>query len=74
MLSYQFDSREQDAQFLAGRPVLCKMILTKNQSIEPQDQLVILLSTGTKYKGTIRNVNFIYIGGTKVGEAEILKG
>jgi hypothetical protein len=73
MLSYQFDTREQDAQFLKGEPVLCKMILNERQSVEPQDQLVVQLSTGSKYKGTILTVNFIYIGGTKIGEAEISK-
>lgn len=74
---YQLDDKQQDAAFLKGEPVLCRTVLSpkeeKEQRLREGETILVLLSTGAKYKGRIIQFARVLIHGYAVGELEIVK-
>ncbi len=51
---YQFDTKETDQDFLAGKPVVCKAAMDKKpDDLNPGDKIVIKLSNRAKYMGRV---------------------
>jgi hypothetical protein len=74
---YQLDDKHQDAAFLKGEPVLGRAVLSpkeeKEDLLREGEAILILLSTGAKYKGRIIQFTRVMINGYAVGELEIVK-
>lgn len=74
---YKLDDKQQDAAFLKGESVLCRAVLTpeeeKEQPLREGETILVLLSTGAKYKGRIIQFARVLINGYAVGELEIVK-
>lgn len=74
MQTYQLDNPAMDDEFLRGKPVLCKVVIPdQKEKIKKGDSLVIVLSTGKKFKGRIIEVHFFNLNQYTVGELEIIR-
>lgn len=74
---YQFEDKQQDAAFLKGESVLCRAVLSpeeeKNEQFREGETILVLLSTGSKYKGRVLQFARVLINGYAVGELNIVK-
>jgi hypothetical protein len=72
---YQFDNEGMDRRFLLREIVKCTAILPKSSliSLQPGDKIVIQLSNGSKYMGTIRDFNFTMIDDIGHGYIEVIR-
>jgi hypothetical protein len=53
MLAYQFETPMQDKEFLAGNEVTCRAILKDQNSLAQGEFVLVLLTTGKKYKARV---------------------
>jgi hypothetical protein len=74
---YKLDDKSMDAAFLKGDTVPCRAVLSPEEQADERLQegssMLILLSTGAKYKGRIIRFTRITINGYAVGELEIVR-
>ena len=74
MHSYKFEDKKDDADFLAGRPVLCKAFF---KEVEPTlasgDAILVVLSSGKKYKGLIKAIQSFNISDISAAELIIVR-
>ena len=74
---YKLDDKQMDAAFLNGTAVLCRAVLSPGEQADERlgegASILVLLSTGAKYKGRIMRFTRITINGYAVGELEIVK-
>jgi hypothetical protein len=68
MNAYQLDDKIMDQEFLAGKPVQCKVVVKEPESARMTAgvRMVVMLSNGKKYMGEI--VSFTYT--VKKGHAD----
>lgn len=75
--SYKLDNKDQDQNFLAGKPVKGKALFLasdyKDDSIKVDGRIVIVLSNGRKYMGKVTRFTFVSKGEIIEGEVEIIK-
>jgi hypothetical protein len=51
---YQLENSIQDKEFLSGRTISCRAVFqSANLAVKTGDYIVVLLSTGKKYKGKV---------------------
>jgi hypothetical protein len=70
---YQLENKTMDEQFLNNRSVRCRVAISAKDVIEPGQELIVMLSTGAKYKGKITVVDVVAIGNRSIGEIEIVR-
>jgi hypothetical protein len=70
---YQLENKAMDEQFLSNRAVRCRVAIEEKDVLQPGQGLLVMLSTGAKYKGKITEVNVIAIGNRAFGEIEIVR-
>lgn len=74
---YKLDDQQMDAAFLSGAAVLCRAVLSPEEQTDERlgegASILVLLSTGAKYKGRIVRFTRITIKEYAVGELEIVK-
>lgn len=75
---YTLDDKTMDAAFLRGETVVCRAVLSAEEQaqniLRAGDPLLVLLSTGSKYKGILKKFTFISaIGGRALTELEIVR-
>jgi hypothetical protein len=74
---YKLDDKTMDAAFLKGETVPCRAVLSPEEQVDERlcegSSILILLSTGAKYKGRIIRFTRISINGYAVGELEIVR-
>jgi hypothetical protein len=74
---YKLDDKPMDAAFLKGDTVQCRAVLSPEEQADERlgegSSILILLSTGAKYKGRIIRFTRITINGYAVGELEIVR-
>jgi hypothetical protein len=70
MLSYALENKEQDRSFLSGVEVLCRAVFRVHEgdSLKKGDYLIVMLSTGKKYKGLVIDYPSVRIEDIIVGE------
>ena len=76
MRSYKFEDKKDDADFLAGRPVICKAFFKANGAEPPLksgDAILVVLSSGKKYKGLIKDVQLFNVSDISAGELIIVR-
>lgn len=62
-----------DEQFLDNCPVRCRVAVTAKDVLQQDQELIVMLSTGAKYKGKITAVDVVAIGNRAIGEIEIMR-
>lgn len=62
-----------DEQFLNNRSVRCRVAIDEKDVLQSGQELLVMLSTGAKYKGKITKVEVIAIGNRAIGEIEIVR-
>lgn len=74
---YKLDDKTMDAAFLKGDTVPCRAVLSPEEQADERlregSSILILLSTGAKYKGRILRFTRITINNYAVGELEIVR-
>jgi hypothetical protein len=74
---YKLDDKPMDAAFLKGDVVQCRAVLSPEEQADERlregSSILILLSTGAKYKGRIIRFTRITLNGYAVGELEIVR-
>lgn len=70
---YQLENKSVDEQFLNNRSVRCRVAITEQDMLQAGQELLVMLSTGAKYKGKITVVDVIAIGNRAIGEIEIVR-
>jgi hypothetical protein len=74
MHQYRLDDKSMDQEFLAGKPVKGRALLPAHaRGITPGDAVLVILSSGKKYKGKVTNYNFFVLDDNKIGEIEITR-
>jgi hypothetical protein len=74
MKIYKFDDTAQDEEFLKGKPVTGKVALrADDEQIRKNDMLVVVLSTGKKFKGRIHDARLFTVDQYTLGEIEIIR-
>jgi hypothetical protein len=74
MKFYKFDDITQDEEFLKGKPVTGKVaLLTEDEPVKKNDPMVVVLSSGKKFKGRISDVRLFSVDKYTVGEIEIIR-
>ena len=75
MNSYKLDDKMMDNAFLNGDMVTCRAVLHPREQgiLKEGDNIIVMLSTGPKYKGKITKLNFLPVKGYAMGEIEIIK-
>jgi len=75
MEAYKFEDKKDDANFLAGRPVICKAFFNAKEDQIPKagDAILILLSSGKKYKGLVKELKMFTIKDVHAGELIIVR-
>jgi len=71
MYSYQLENKSADKLFLEGHPIPCRAVLKPNEEISPGEVIVVMLSTGAKYKGIVKSFEPAVVGGHQMGDLEI---
>lgn len=72
MNSYTLDDKVMDAAFLRGETVTCRAVLTSRDSLQEGSALLVILSTGSKYKGFLKKITpLAEISGKRLTELEI---
>lgn len=70
---YQFETKENDEAFLAGKPVICKVAMEeKPDELNPGDKIVIRLSKRAKYMGRVVSFQSIIEETVVIGELTII--
>ncbi len=72
---YRLDDKKMDDDFLRGVPVTGKAVVDgkANQTVAPNDMVLVILSNGKKYKGRVTNSSFFRLKDYEVGEIEITR-
>lgn len=70
---YQLENKTMDEQFLENSSVRCRVAITAKDSLQQGQELIVMLSTGAKYKGKITVVDVVAIGSRAIGEIEIVR-
>lgn len=78
MKACQLDDKAMDEDFLNGKPVKCRAVLPANPVPDDEmpkagDAILVLLSTGKKYKGWINGFEAFSIDHYTLGELEITR-
>ena len=76
MQSYKFEDKKDDADFLAGRPVICKAFFKTaevHSSLSVGDAILVVLSSGKKYKGLIKDIHLFQVSDITAGELIIVR-
>jgi hypothetical protein len=70
---YQFENKEIDQDFLAGKPVICKAAMDKKpDELNPGDKIVIKLSNRAKYMGRVVSFQSIVEKTVVIGELTVI--
>lgn len=70
---YQLENKTMDEQFLSNRSVRCRVAIAARDVLQQDQELIVMLSTGAKYKGKITVVDVVAIGNRAIGEIEIVR-
>lgn len=70
---YQLENKAMDEQFLSSRSVRCRVAIAAKDVLQQDQELIVMLSTGAKYKGKITVVDVVAIGNRAIGEIEIMR-
>ncbi len=70
---YQLENKAMDEQFLNNSPVRCRVTIAVKDVLQPDQELIVMLSNGAKYKGKITEVDVVAIGDRAIGEIEIVR-
>ena len=72
---YQLDDKNTDQKFLKGEIVSGKAILSSREADPPSpgESILVLLSNGKKYKGTVTNVSLFLLDEYRIGEIEFTR-
>lgn len=64
-----------DADFLKGVPVTCKVAFDdqKHAPLQVNDSLVVVLSSGKKFKGKVNDVRIFKVENFWVGEVDLVR-
>jgi hypothetical protein len=73
MYSYRLDNSKLDKIFLDGQPVTGRAVVKLRDVLTPGQTIVVVLSTGAKYKAVIKSFESAPIGGYTVGDLEIIR-
>jgi hypothetical protein len=70
MLSYNLENKDQDRGFLSGMEVPCRAVFRagEGETLKKGDSLLVVLSSGKKYKGLVIDYHSLRIEGIVVGE------
>ena len=73
--AYHLDNAAADAEFLKGITVTGKVVIKDEaeDDIRKGDVLVIILTTGKKFKGRVVDVRLFSIDPYRVGELDIIR-
>jgi hypothetical protein len=73
--SYKLDDKLMDADFLSAKTILCMAAIqeSKRSTIQEGDGIVVILSNGKKYRGTLGKFHFAMRNGIASGKLEIQK-
>lgn len=70
---YQFETKENDEDFLAGKPVICKVAMDKKpDGLNPGDKIVIRLSKRAKYMGRVVSFQSVIENTVIIGEVTVI--
>ena len=70
---YQFETKEDDEDFLAGKPVICKVAMEKMpDGLHPGDKIVIQLSKRAKYMGRVVSFQSVIEEKVVIGEVTVI--
>jgi hypothetical protein len=72
---YQLDDKNTDQDFLSGKIVSGKAVLSTSAGDPPQpgEAIMVILSNGKKYKGTVTKVSLFVLREYRIGEIEFIK-
>lgn len=72
---YQLGDKYTDQEFLKGEIVSGKAVLSERETSPPQpgESILVLLSNGKKYKGTVTNVSLFVLNEYQIGEIEFIR-
>jgi hypothetical protein len=70
---YKLENRTMDLEFLNNVSVSCRVVMREKENIEAGQELIVMLSTGAKYKGKITKVDLIPMGNYTIGEMHIVR-
>lgn len=73
MFVYQLSNQKEDQAFLAFSTVTCRVTLKQNQFLQDGDFLVIKLSNGKSYKGTVVKLDLLPLADYHFGEMEVVR-
>lgn len=77
MQYYTLDTKQQDAAFLAGQPVICPIALSRQDlatdTLREGASIVIMLSNRAKYKARIITLTYAHTGLHVMGEMTITR-
>jgi hypothetical protein len=72
---YQLDDKTMDQEFLSGKPVRCRAVLQDSpkgvEHVKTGDFILVLLSSGKKYKGKVVRFESFTLKDYAVGELVI---
>ena len=78
MNHYKLDNKQMDAAFLSGTEIICKVAMNedevRSEKIKVGDALIVILSTGSKYKGRVVSFTAVPIEKYVVGEMVVVRG
>ena len=72
---YQLDDKNTDQEFLKGKIVSGKAILSARETDPPRpgENILVLLTNAKKYKGTVTKVSFFVLKEYQIGEIEFIR-
>ena len=70
---YQLENKAMDEQFLNNRSVRCRVAIAVKYVLQPDQELIVMLSNGAKYKGKITELDVVAIGDRAIGEIKIVR-
>ena len=72
---YELNDKKTDQEFLEGEVVSGKAILSGagTNQLKPGEAIMVVLSNGKKYKGTVTKVAFFVLRDYHVGEIEFIR-
>ena len=75
MNSYRLDTKSQDEDFLQGKDVPCDAAIRESElsRLNSGESLVVLLSNGKKYRGSIRSFQYTIKNGIATGKLVITR-
>ncbi len=72
---YQLDDKKTDQEFLTGEIVSGRAILSgqRTDPLQAGESILVVLSNGKKYKGTVTKVSLFVLSEYHIGEIEFIR-